>query len=76
MKGGEEGVTVSIDDFLRGFDTKGKQKNEEVAGGDVGSSEVSMVSEYKYSVLTVLWEYIRNLPAVNIRMEFRGRSRS
>ena len=37
---------------------KGKQKNEEVAGGERVSSEVSVISGYKYSTLTVLWEYI------------------
>ena len=53
-RGGSEILMILFD----GVCFKGKQKNEEVAGGDVVVSEVSMISEYKYSTLTVLREYI------------------
>lgn len=53
-RGGSEIFMILFD----GVCFKGKQKNEEVAGGDVVVSEVSMISEYKYSTLTVLREYI------------------
>ena len=54
QRGGSEVLMILFD----GVFFKGKQKNEEVAGGDVVSSEVSVISEYKYITLIVLLEYI------------------
>lgn len=53
-KGSSEVLMILFD----GVCFKGKLKNEEVAGGDLVVSEVSVISEYKYSTLTVLREYI------------------
>lgn len=39
------------------------------------SHEVSVISECKCCILRELSECIRNLPAVCVRIEFRGRSR-
>ena len=54
QRGGSEVLMILFD----GVFFKGKQKNEEVAGGDVVLSEVSVITEYKYITLIVLLEYI------------------
>lgn len=60
-KGRVEGVTVGINNFMMICYT-GEQRDGEVVGGGVGSSEGSMISGYRCGVVRLLWKYIGSLP--------------